>query len=117
MTLPTDGRESVDPKFLWTVASALVLLGIVWGTLKADVSAQGGRLVDQAQQLAVLDEEQDRARLASTILSNKVDVLAGQLSDVQVEQKAQGKEQQTMRQELFEQRTILNTILEEVKKP
>ena len=112
-----NGRVPVDPKFLWTVGGSLVLMGIVWGTLKTEASNLAAQVTTHEVQVQALAQEQTDDDLVQQRVSDQVEGIKQQVLKVEAKQEQLSVQQQAMTQQLYEQGYTLKKILEEVKKP
>ena len=116
MTPGPNGRVPVEVKTIVTVVGVVLSLGVTWGLFNGRMARAEEKLADHGGLLQSFDAKQDTAREAAIVINGKVDTLAAQVNDVQIEQKTQGEAIQELNQQVFQQSFVLQKILEEVKK-
>ena len=107
------GRVPIGLKELLTIASLIFVAGGAW-TLN---QFQDQAIAEQSGQITDIQHEQISDDLAQQALALHVESIDEKVAKIDETQQEMQKEQTTMSRELFEQRTWLNSILEEVKKP
>lgn len=106
-------RVPVGLKEILMIASLIFVAGGAW-TMN---QLQGKALAAQEDKLQVIQDSQIEDEVERQKLSFRVESIDKKVEQIDLTQRDMAKEQTAMSRELFEQRTLLRTILEEVKKP
>ena len=104
-------------KTLLTVGGVLLSLGVTWGLFNGRMVRAEEKLSEQTELVTGLFTEQQQDNIAQVRLADRVEGIDKKVDKIDGQQATMAVEQTKMSRELFEQRTMLMSILEEVKKP